>query len=65
MAQFRLNGAQITRIQEALTRYNNNAYLRTKLVTEDLVEDILMEVFPRCTISIPPTPNAQQNAKDS
>lgn len=64
MAKLRLNGAQVTRIQEALTRYNNNHWLRTKLITEDLVEDILKEVLP-CPASIHPTQNAQQNAKES
>jgi hypothetical protein len=67
----RLSNAQVTRIEEALNRYERNGvesrnsfFIPHKLRVEELVEDILKEVLP-CPINTPQTPNEQPNASDS
>jgi hypothetical protein len=64
----RLSGAQITKIQEALDRYERNGIddRRNSFFTpfhqriEELVEDILKEVLP-CPTSTVPIQNEQRS----
>jgi hypothetical protein len=64
----RLSNAQVVRIRESLNRFNERPGMKftvgtEKLMTEDLVEDILKEVLPPCPLA--ENKNGLQNANVS
>ena len=58
----RLSNAQVTRIREAVHRFEYIAW-QGKVAREDLVEDILRIILPKepSCINTVPTPNEQPN----